>query len=284
MRVTRITVRGVELAVASAGSGDRGRVLLLHGFGGAKEDFADWLDPLATEGWQAVAYDQRGHGQSAHPAGEEAFSLDIFKEDLLAVVDDLGWGRFVLLGHSMGGMVAQLTAVAAPARLAGLILMDTSYGPLDGIDPSMVSLGQQVVREGGMAALLAAQKALSPGPLVSPAHLRLVAERPGYEEFCEKKTLTMSADMWLAMSGEMAAQPDRLAALRALSMPVVVIVGEQDVGFLGPSRTMASAISGARLVVIPDGGHSPQFEAPERWWQEVRAFLSEVSGLSVVSG
>jgi 3-oxoadipate enol-lactonase len=274
--VTRITVRGVELAVTSAGTGDRGRVLLLHGFAGAKEDFAEWLDPLAAEGWQAVAYDQRGHGQSAQPVGEDAFSLPIFRDDLLAVVDELGWDRFVLLGHSMGGMVAQLVAVAAPARLAGLVLMDTSHGPIDGLEPSLVSVAQQVVREGGMPALLAAQKAMDSGPLDSPAHQRVLAERPGYQEFCDAKTLAASADMFLALSGQMITQPDRLATLRTLPMPVLVLVGEQDDGFLWPSRAMASAIPAARLVVVPDAGHSPQFEAPDSWSDAVRAFLSEV--------
>jgi pimeloyl-ACP methyl ester carboxylesterase len=276
--VTSITVRGVELAVASAGSGERGRVLLLHGFAGAKEDFADWLDPLAAEGWEAVAYDQRGHGQSGHPDDEAAFSLPIFKDDLLALVDAMGWDRFVLLGHSMGGMVAQLAALAAPARLEGLILMDTSHGPIDGLDPDLVALGQKVVCEGGMAALLTAQQAAGPGPLDSPAHQRLVAEREGYQEFCDSKTLATSPRMWLALSSQMVDQADRLQDLRTLSMPVLVVVGDEDQGFLGPSRAMSSAIPGARLVVIPEAGHSPQFEAPDAWGEAVRAFLARVPG------
>jgi 3-oxoadipate enol-lactonase len=274
--VTSITVGGVELAVASAGSGERGRVLLLHGFAGAKEDFADWLDPLAAAGWQAVAYDQRGHGQSGRPDGEAAFSLPIFKDDLLALVDAMGWDRFVLVGHSMGGMVAQLLALAAPARLSGLILMDTSHGPIDGLDPEVVTMGQKIVREGGMAALLAAQRAAGPGPLDSPAHQRVVAEREGYQQFCDTKTLATSPHMWLALSSQMVEQADRLEELQSLSMPVLVVVGGQDEGFLRPSLAMSSVIPGARLVVVPDAGHSPQFEAPGAWYAAVQAFLGEV--------
>ena len=277
MDLTSITVGGMELAVASAGSGERGRVLLLHGFGGAKEDFTDWLDPLAAEGWQAIAYDQRGHGQSAHPDDEAAFSLQIFKDDLLALVGVLGWDRFVLLGHSMGGMVAQLVALSAPGRLSGLVLMDTSHGPIDGLDPEVVSMGQKVVREGGMTALLVAQKAAGPGPLDSPAHERVVANREGYQEFCDRKALATSPEMWLALSAQIVDQADRLAELESLSMPVLVVVGEQDQGLLGPSRAMGAAIPGAQLAVVPDAGHSPQFEAPAAWWDAVRAFLGEVS-------
>ncbi len=276
--MTSITVDGVDLAVASAGSGERGRVILVHGFGGAKEDFTDWLDSLAADGWEAVAYDQRGHGQSAHPDDEAAFSLQIFKDDLLALVDALGWDRFVLLGHSMGGMVAQLVALSAPGRLSGLILMDTSHGPIDGLDPEVVGMGQKVVREGGMAALLVAQKAAGPGPLDSPAHDRVVAAREGYQEFCDGKALATSPEMWLALSSEIVGQADRLSALESLTMPVLVVVGEQDQGLLAPSRAMGAAIPGAQLVVVPDAGHSPQFEAPDAWWDAVRTFLGEVSG------
>jgi 3-oxoadipate enol-lactonase len=266
---------GLPLSLAEAGAGGR-PLLLVHGFCGAKEDFTEWLDRLAAEGWHAVAYDQRGHGQSAHPAGEASFSLSLFADDVLAVADELGWRRFVLLGHSMGGMVAQLVALAAPERLAGLILMDTGHGPVGGFDPSLIELGRKVVREGGLAALVEAQRAMGPGPLDSAAHLRLCDERAGYREFCDYKTLVASPEMWLAMIGELLGQPDRLAALAGLSIPVLVIVGEQDEGFLGPSRAMAATIPDARLAVIPGGGHSPQFEAPGPWWEAIAMFLSGV--------
>jgi pimeloyl-ACP methyl ester carboxylesterase len=82
--------------------------------------------------------------------------------------------------------------------------------------------------------------------------------------------------MYVAMLQEMLDQPDRLDALRSLAVRTLVIVGEQDTPFLGPSRRMADAIPGARLAVIPDAGHSPQFEAPEAWAKELLAFLAEV--------
>ena len=82
--------------------------------------------------------------------------------------------------------------------------------------------------------------------------------------------------MWAAMAPEMVHQQDRLDRLTALSMPVLVLVGEQDQPFTGPSQRMAKTIPGARLVVIPDAGHSPQFENPDAWWQALSAFLGEV--------
>jgi pimeloyl-ACP methyl ester carboxylesterase len=275
MDVTTITIGDLPVTLASAGAGGR-PILLVHGFCGAKEDFTEWLPRLAAEGWHAVAYDQRGHGHSGHPAGEAAFSLQLFADDLLAVADHMGWDRFVLLGHSMGGMVAQMVALSSPHRLAGLVLMDTSHGP-PGLDSSLLELGREIVRDGGLARLVAAQRSMGPGPLDSAAHLRVCEQRPGYQDFCDHKTLVASPEMWLAMTHEMFSQPDRLAALASVSFPVLVVVGVEDPGFIGDCRELAAAIPSARLAEIAGGGHSPQFEAPEPWWEALSTFLSEVA-------
>jgi pimeloyl-ACP methyl ester carboxylesterase len=273
----QLTVNGVDLEAVEAGAGASRRVLLLHGFAGAKEDFAEWIDPLARAGWHAFAYDQRGNGHSGRPEGEAAFSLQILKDDLVGVVDQLGWGRFVLLGHSMGGMVAQLFALEFGDRLSGLILMGTSHGPPTGLEAEMVSLGQEVVREGGTAALLQAQKEFGPGPLDSAAHRKLLARRPDYHEFCDNKTLLASPDMWTALAGEMLTQPDRLAELEKLAVPTLVVVGSADQTFLRQSGDIAGAIPDCDLVVIGGAGHSPQFETPDEWWGAVSGFLHLLS-------
>jgi pimeloyl-ACP methyl ester carboxylesterase len=268
----------VTLAVAEEGDGGR-PLLLVHGFTGAKEDFTDWLDPLAELGWHAVAPDLRGHGASSHPDEESAYSLDLFTSDLLALVDALGWERSVLLGHSMGGMVAQTTILRAPARFEGLVLMDTSHRTLRA-DRGLVEMGIAIARNEGIAAVMAAQDALGAedAPLGTPAHERLLATRPGYREFGQRKMLASSPAMYAAMlqaltdpEGE-----DRLDRLAAVDVPTLVLVGDQDEPFLKPSRRMAATIPGAELVVLPDGGHSPQFESSEQWWKALSTFLGGV--------
>jgi pimeloyl-ACP methyl ester carboxylesterase len=279
MRTRRIALPDVELEIAEAApaSGGGRPLLLVHGFTGTKEDFTDYLDLLAALGWHAVAPDLRGHGASAHPEGQESYSLALFAADLVALSEALGWRSFSLLGHSMGGMVAQVVALEVPERLAGLILMDTSHGNPDGIDPAMVALGRSVVADGGISVLVELQRELD-DPLSSPAYERLCATRAGYRAWTEAKTLAASSDMWMAMTEEMLDQKDRLDALGSLSTPTLVIVGEQDAGFIEHSRRMAEAIPKARLAVIAHAGHSPQFEAPEQWWQEVAGFLAGVAG------
>lgn len=274
METRQLDVGGLPLAIAEAGAGLPKHLLLVHGFGGAKEDFSEWLDSFAEAGWHAVTFDLRGHGQSAHPRGEEHYSLQLLTDDIQAVVDDLGWETFVLFGHSMGGMVAQMYAIAYPERLMGLILMGTSHKRPDGIDAELVSLGREVVRAGGTAALLEAQKGFGPGPLDTQAHRRLLARRPDYTAYCDNKLLSASEDMWVALSAEMLSQPDRLTSLESVPTPTLIIVGAFDETFLQQCGELAGAIPDADFSVIGLAGHSPQFEQPDDWWAVMSKFLA----------
>ena len=273
--VRTVTAGAVELSVAEAGAGGR-PLLLMHGFTGAKEDFTDELDRLAADGWHAVAADHRGHGASAQPPDEAAYSFSILADDAFALADALGWDRFVALGHSMGGMVLQHMLAAAPDRLSAIVLMDTAHGDLGFPREDVVKLIGIGRARGldGLAELLASRD----DPLATPAHKRLLAERPGYAEFGERKFRACSVAMYAAMLDEMCDPVDRLDALAAhAGLPALVIVGEQDRPFLGSSQRMAGALD-AELAVIPDAGHSPQFENTDAWRAVLDGFLAKVAG------
>ena len=272
-----VAVGNVRLSVAEAGAGQR-PLLLVHGFTGAKEDFTPWLGALADAGWHAVAPDLRGHGLSSKPTAESAYTFELMAGDMLGLADALGWDRFVLLGHSMGGMVAQFMACAAPARLDGLILMDTTHRALDNLDPSLIDAAVSIVRGEGMAplaAILAEQR----GPLDTPANQRVLAEEPGYAEFCDRKFLATSPAMYAAMAPAFVTAADRLDSLAELpaGLPVLVIVGEQDQPFRGPSAQMAARVGNASLAVISDAGHCPQFENSDGWWDALSGFLANLA-------
>jgi pimeloyl-ACP methyl ester carboxylesterase len=83
--------------------------------------------------------------------------------------------------------------------------------------------------------------------------------------------------MWAAVATEIVNQPDRLEKLRDVQVPALVIVGEQDAPFMGHSERMAKTLPAGRLAVIADGGHSPQFEAPDEWFAVLTDFLAGVS-------
>lgn len=282
MHMREVRVQGaagpLALSVAEAGVGGR-PLVLVHGFTGAKEDFTDWLDPLAELGWHVIAPDQRGHGDSPKPGDEDAYSFNGFATDLLGLFDAMDWPSAVAVGHSMGGMVLQTAALRAPERFEAIILMDTSHRALR-TDGAMVELAIGIARSDGMAAVMAAQDALDGDQAMgNDIDRRLKAERPGYAEFSQRKMLASSPAMYAAMIKaitDVTSGVDRLDELCTLTMPALVLVGEHDEPFVQPSRRMAAAMPDAELVVIPGAAHSPQFENPDAWWKALRAFLERV--------
>src|SRR5690606_4088229 len=105
-----------------AGSGPV--VLLTHGFGASSHMFATTVAALATD-HTAISWDQRGHGASAAPDDPAAYSVAASLEDMATLLDDVGARRAVLLGHSLGGYLSLEFALAHPARVAALVLVDT---------------------------------------------------------------------------------------------------------------------------------------------------------------
>jgi len=266
MRVT--TDDGVGLEVETRGEGPT--FLMVHGFTGAKEDFADHA-PRFAEHARVVMFDHRGHGASDKPDDAAAYSLDRLAADTLAVADAIGAERFRLLGHSMGGMVARRLMPAAPERVDALVLMDTAAGPPEGIEPDLADLAAEMALTEGMAALRVVLDEAN--PLGTEAAERVKAERPGYAEFEDRKWAAVAPASYAGLVRDIVHQPRQLEEMRAIRCPTLIVVGSQDEPFLGDAALMADVIAGSRLVVLPDAGHSPQFETPEAWFTEVDGFL-----------
>ena len=146
---------------------------------------------------------------------------------MLALADTLGWPRFTLLGHSMGGMVAQHMLLAAPDRIEALILMDTAHGRLEGaLDAAMIERAIAFIRSNGIEAWKQMMESQADRGLSTPADLRVRAERPGYVEFGERKLLAASRlRWWRRCSGSSPTVDDRLELLAAHTTPTLVIVG-----------------------------------------------------------
>jgi len=268
-----VTDDGVGLVVAVAGDPVAPSLLLVPGFGGAKEDFADHVDALA-HGHHVVTFDHRGHGQSDHPDDPAMYSLDRLGADVRAVVRALDLRDLRLLGHSMGGMAVRRALLQEPDLARALVFMDTSPGAPPGLDIELVRLGVEVARTSGMTTLRELQDELD--LLGSPAHRRVLDQRPGFREYMLDRWRALSPVMWSTLALEITTQPDQLDGLRSIRVPALVIVGDQDLEFLAPSRAIASALAHARLVEIPDAGHSPQFENPDAWRAAVLEFLGSL--------
>jgi pimeloyl-ACP methyl ester carboxylesterase len=174
----------------------------------------------------------------------------------------------------MGGMVALRVVAAAPERVRGLILMDTSPGPPSGVDPDLANAGAALALTEGMEIVKALQEELD--PLGTEADRRVRAQRPGYEEFGRAKFLATAPTAYAALARAIVHQESRLATLRAITCPTLVIVGEQDESFMLDAHAMAGVLPDTDLVVVPDAGHSPQFENPVVYFSTMQAFLARV--------
>jgi 3-oxoadipate enol-lactonase len=270
MRIT--TDDGVGLAVEDLGVGPP--FLMVHGFTGAKEDFADHA-PRFAEHSRVVLFDHRGHGASDKPADPDQYTLDRLVADTLAVADGLGLARFALLGHSMGGMVARRLVLALPERVHSLVLMDTSPGMPPSIDPELASFAADVALTDGMTVLR--ELLDETDTLGSVADKRVRRERPGYTEFNARKWADVAPAAYAGLMRSMIHQPDQLAEMHAIACPTLVLVGEEDEHFVPAAGAMLEVLPDARLVVVPGAGHSPQFEGPDAYFSRVDQHLRRTS-------
>jgi len=132
------------LRVSDGGSANGVPVVLLHGLGSDLEVWRAQLNHL-RETRRAVAYDQRGHGQSDH-ATDGIYTVDRLAEDLDKVVTRLQMNNFWLVGHSFSGAVVSTYAGRHPSKLAGILYVD-AIGDLSGAPPEVKAAFENSSRE-----------------------------------------------------------------------------------------------------------------------------------------
>lgn len=121
------SVNGIRLHVVEAGPPDGPLVLLLHGFPDFSWGWRYQLEPLAAAGYRVVVPDQRGYAQSDKPRGLDAYRLDVLVADIVALAEACGGGRFRLVGHDWGGIVAWETAIRYPERVEQLVILNAPH-------------------------------------------------------------------------------------------------------------------------------------------------------------
>jgi 2-succinyl-6-hydroxy-2,4-cyclohexadiene-1-carboxylate synthase len=277
--IERVELEDIHVEWERTGPGERPFVLV-HGFTGSRDDWADVLPALAELG-PTVTLDQRGHGGSTNPGIPEAYSLEQLVLDLTRFLDAMGIARCDLLGHSMGGMVCLRLTLAHPERVASLVLMDTAPGPIGGSSRPLIELGGKIAREQGMAALFTAMRAQMTQDPERPAASRRAEERMGPERYWERiraKIEEMDPEAFATLGQQLLdheSAEDRLGEIRC---PTTVLVGSEDTDFLAPSRRFEAGIPGATRVEIPGAAHSPQIENTELWLAAIRDHLARARG------
>jgi 3-oxoadipate enol-lactonase len=240
----------------------RHTVVLSHALGCDASMWDGLANALAAD-CRVVAYDHRGHGDSDTPAGP--YALATLADDAARLIDELGDGPVVWIGLSMGGMVAQELALRHPGRVKALVIANSSAG-YDAASRAGWAARIEAIQQGGLEAVVdgAMQRwfgedfrAANPAT-VARWRRRVVTSPPaGYIATCQ------------ALMGL-----DTSARLPQIDKPTLVIAGEIDPGTpVAMSETIARAIPGAKLVVLPQASHLSVLEQPGAFRDAVQRFL-----------
>jgi len=253
VEVTRIaTSRGCDHAVhrARPTGARRGSVLLVHGWTGSKEDFTPLLPLLAAEGFDAIAYDQRGQHETPGDAAAD-YSLAGFAADALALAGAaFGAEPVHLLGHSFGGLVAQRAAANAPDELADLSLLCTGPGAL-GESPTRPL--RHLVNAIGQAPLLQIHQLREQG-VTRPAQITA---------FLARRFTAQTPAALKAITQALIDAPDIVDEVARTQLPCWVGRGADDDAWPHASQDELARRLGTQVAVVPDCGHSPAVENPE---------------------
>lgn len=247
------------------GHASRPPVVMLHGIGGGKAQWAPQVDLLALHGWRAIAWDMPGYGESALPAGDYTFAA--LGASLLRLLDALSIERAIVLGHSMGGMVALEACGQAPGRCAGLVLACTSaaFGKADG-DWQRQFVGERLAPlDAGLG---------MPGMAARQVPRMMTAAAP--PEALERAMAIMGAVPEATYRAAMRCLVtfDRRDVLPRIEVPTLVLAAAADEQAPPPvMEKMAARIHGAEHAVLPACGHLANLEQPALFGRAVLEFL-----------
>jgi non-heme chloroperoxidase len=210
----------------------------------------------------AYALDQRGHGDSERPAC--CYAIDDFAADIVAFLDGVEVERATLVGHSASGFIARRVAQTHPDRVARLVLINCAVTLPTQVRQEMQAAVQALQDPLPVAFVRALHASVAHLPLPEPVFERLVAQ-----------SLKAPARIWQAgLEGLLAF--DDAAELGRIAAPTLLLWGERDGLFSREEQErLAAAIPGARLRMIPEAGHSPHLEHPERVADSLDAFMRE---------
>lgn len=276
----RVRARGLEFAVARTGEVPGVTPLVCVNGGLLFDHKLLWpaLSPLAA-GRQVILYDQRGRGASTPPPGARSARIEHDAGDLGALRQALGIERWDVLGHSWGGGIAMLGTALDTTGVRRLVLVD-AVGPRS--DPWLPGL-----HDAALARLDGAEREvlrrLDPAVLHEPdpaAHAAYA--RAMYPAWFHSRDLAQLLVPPRSESRTGAAVAARLrrdgydwtALVRAVQVETLVLHGEDDLLPSAVARELVALLPKSRLSILPAAGHMPFWEAPERFFEQVTAFLS----------
>ena len=264
-------------------------VVLLHGKNFSGAYWAPTVRALTAEGYRVVVPDQIGFGKSSKPASYQ-FSFQTLAANTRALLDSLGVGRFTLVGHSMGGMLAVRMALMYPERVERLALVN----PI-GLEDWKLVAPYRTVDENFAQELRATPESIKEYQRVNyfggewrPEFDALVEVLAGWTRHPDYRRVAWNA----ALTSDMVFTQPVVYEFERLKAPTLLVIGQRDRTAVGKERVpketaarmgdypalgraAARRIPGARLVEINEAGHLPQVEAFPKY---IRALLDFLAG------
>ena len=232
--MAQFTSDGLSLAYDDFGPTDaRKAIVLVLGFSANRYENwkrMGWYDALAAKGLRVLAFDNRGHGESAKPHEPEKYAREAMARDVFALMDHAGVDRAHLLGFSMGSHIALTAALLDGSRIDHLVVSGVGgrfFEPAR--DPD---------------AMAQAMEAPSPEAIADPM-------LKSFRHFADEQKEDRLA---LAACSRGPREPITRDALMAIRRPALVIAGARD-QLAGPPQGLADAIMGAKAVTIPGCDH-----------------------------
>jgi pimeloyl-ACP methyl ester carboxylesterase len=271
----QVRAGGLRLRWVTWGEDGDPPVVLLHGAGA----HAHWWAPLVPHllpGWRLVAPDLRGHGESAW--APPPYLIEHFSADLHVLLDVLGLGTVVLIGHSMGGRVAAWFAAHHAQRVRGLALLDTRMARLkvEGVDRWRgIKIGAGPRRiYATRAQALAAFRVIPPEPGIAPGLLAELAAHAVVELRPGEWALRFDRRV-LALNGSRL--DDLFRLLPRIRCPAVVLrAAESTVTTPAECAATSAALGGCPVHVFP-GGHHFLLVQPRAVAAALEAFLARAA-------
>lgn len=256
---------GVRLEYTERGDPRGIPVILLHGFTDSWRSW-DLASPHLPSSLRVFALTQRGHGGSDRP--EAGYRPAEFAADVAAFLDVMGIDSAVVVGHSMGGIVAQRFAIDYPTRTRGLVLVST-FAPVRN-HPMFRDFYENAV-----------------AGLTDPIDSSFVREfqvstmaRPVPAAFVEQaigETRLVPARVWKAIM-EGLLEEDQSAGRQAIRAPTLILYGDRDAYSDRAEQDLLAAIPGATLVMYEGTGHAIPWEEPARFASDLAGFVRRIGG------
>ena len=257
-------LNGITLAYSDRGNGLP--LVLVHGFPLCRKMWRPQNDTLAKAGCRIITPDLRGFGESGMSSG--IVSMDIYADDIVALLDHLGIDKAVVGGMSMGGYVLLNLLERYPDRVAAPIFIVTKAGGDDDAGKARRTALAEACRAQGILPVAEAFRNL----LFAPATL---SDNP---ELVDVVFGWVNATAPQGASGGLIAMRDRkdcIALLGSIGQPALVIAADQDQAVpVENSRIIAEGLPDAKFCIMHGGGHLVNLEQPEEFNAAILEFLA----------